>query len=313
METAAVVMTGPKSLGVESVRIRPPATGESVVETLYSGISSGTEKLFWSGEMPPFPGMGYPLIPGYESVGEVVESESQSGLKTGDLVFIPGSNCFEGIKGLFGGASRHISTSSNRLIKVNSGLAQNATLFALAATARHAIAGFSSSLPDLIVGHGVLGRLLARLTIAAGGKPPTVWEISNDRFDGSEGYRVIKPDEDTKADYGTIYEASGDAKLIDTLIGRMRKGGELVLTGFYAQSINFAFAQAFMKEMRMRVSAEFNADDICATRALIDTGSLSLDGLISHMEPASNANRSYERAFNDNGCLKMILDWRNMQ
>ncbi len=49
---------------------------------------------------------------------------------------------------------------------------------ALAATARHAIAGFGTALPDLIVGHGVLGRLLARLTLAAGGTPPTVWELN---------------------------------------------------------------------------------------------------------------------------------------
>jgi bacteriochlorophyllide a dehydrogenase len=31
-------------------------------------------------------------------------------------------------------------------------------LLALAATARHALAGFRAPLPDLIVGHGVLGR-----------------------------------------------------------------------------------------------------------------------------------------------------------
>ena len=313
METAAVVMTGPKNLGVESVRIRPPATDEAMVEVLYSGISSGTEKLFWSGEMPPFPGMGYPLVPGYESVGEVVESEAQSGLKTGDLVFIPGSNCFEGVKGLFGGAARHISTSSNRLIKVDSGLSQNATLFALAATARHAIAGFSSSLPDLIVGHGVLGRLLARLTIAAGGKPPTVWEVSDDRMGGSEGYHVKKPDQDEKSNYGTIFEASGDPLLINTLIGRIQKGGEIVLTGFYPKDISFAFPQAFMKEMRMRVAAEFNSDDIRATRSLIDSGSLSLEGLISHVETVKNARKAYEKAFNDNQCLKMILNWGEIQ
>jgi len=24
----------------------------------WSGVSSGTEKLLWTGEMPPFPGMG---------------------------------------------------------------------------------------------------------------------------------------------------------------------------------------------------------------------------------------------------------------
>ena len=205
------------------------------------------------------------------------------------------------------------SPSSNRLIKVDSSLSQNATLFALAATARHAIAGFSSSLPDLIVGHGVLGRLLARLTIAAGGRPPTVWEVSDDRMGGSQGYHVIKPDQDEKSNYGTIFEASGDPSLVNTLIGRIQKGGEIVLTGFYPKDINFAFPQAFMKEMRMRVAAEFNADDIRATRSLIDSGSLSLEGLISHVEMVRNARKAYDKAFNDNGCLKMILNWGEIQ
>ena len=30
----------------------------------WSGISTGTERLLWSGRMPPFPGLGYPLVPG---------------------------------------------------------------------------------------------------------------------------------------------------------------------------------------------------------------------------------------------------------
>jgi 3-hydroxyethyl bacteriochlorophyllide a dehydrogenase len=68
-------------------------------------------------------------------------------------------------------------------------------LLALAATARHAIAGINTTLPDLIVGHGVFGRLLARLTIAAGGAAPTVWEINPDRHDRREGYEVLHPDE----------------------------------------------------------------------------------------------------------------------
>ena len=51
----------------------------------------------------------------------------------------------------------------------------------LAATARHALAGFKTALPDLIVGHGTLGRLLARLTVAAGAPAPTVWEIDPKR------------------------------------------------------------------------------------------------------------------------------------
>jgi bacteriochlorophyllide a dehydrogenase len=63
-------------------------------------------------------------------------------------------------------------------------LGAEGALLALAATARHALAGFNTALPDLIVGHGVLGRLLARLTIAAGRPPPTVWEVNPARARG---------------------------------------------------------------------------------------------------------------------------------
>ncbi len=68
-------------------------------------------------------------------------------------------------------------------------------LLALAATARHAMAGLDKAVPDLIVGHGVLGRLLARLTVAAGAPAPTVWEIDPTRRSGALGYDVIAPDE----------------------------------------------------------------------------------------------------------------------
>ncbi|MDP5358811.1 MAG: chlorophyll synthesis pathway protein BchC, partial [Paracoccaceae bacterium] len=74
METQAVILTAPGALSLDTVGIVAPAADDLVVEIKYSGISTGTEKLFWTGEMPPFPGMGYPLIPGYEAAGEVVEA-----------------------------------------------------------------------------------------------------------------------------------------------------------------------------------------------------------------------------------------------
>ena len=68
-----------------------PARTTSWSRSRHSGISTGTEKLFWSGRMPPFPGMGYPLIPGYEAVGEVVEAGPESGRRAGEHVFVPGA------------------------------------------------------------------------------------------------------------------------------------------------------------------------------------------------------------------------------
>lgn len=313
MDTAAVLLSGPKELGLETLTVIDPTADDLVVEISHSGISTGTEKLFWSGQMPPFPGMGYPLVPGYEATGEVVQAGANTNYKVGERVFVPGANCYQDAKGLFGGAARRLVTAADRVSRIDAGMGPEGALLALAATARHAMAGLDKSLPDLIVGHGVLGRLLARLTVAAGGPAPTVWEIDETRQSGANGaYQVVHPDADTRRDYTCIYDASGSAKLLNELVTRIAKGGEIVLAGFYVEPLSFAFPPAFMKEARFRIAAEWNADDLIATRALLECGALSLDGLITHNADATDASAAYSQAFNDPECLKMILDWRNV-
>ncbi len=309
MEASAVILKGPKDLGLAKVALKAPAASDVMVQVAHSGISTGTEKLFWSGAMPPFPGMGYPLVPGYEAAGEVVEAGSNSGYSVGEHVFVPGANCYEDAFGLFGGSAKILVSDASRVTRIDRGFGAQGALLALAATARHAMAGVDKALPDLIVGHGTLGRLLARLTVAAGGPAPTVWEIDPDRMAGAQGYQVVHPDADTRKDYRAIYDASGRADLINDLIGRISRGGEIVLAGFYQDPLSFAFPPAFMKEARLRIAAEWDADDLMATRALVESGALSLDGLITHERTAAEATDAYEQAFTDPSCLKMILNW----
>jgi bacteriochlorophyllide a dehydrogenase len=310
VQTTAVILQGARELGLEALGLVAPGPQDLVVEVRHSGISTGTEKLFWSGTMPPFPGMGYPLVPGYEAAGEVVEAGADTGFRVGEAVFVPGANCFTGnVKGLFGGASRHLVTKAARVARIDAGMGAEGALLALAATARHALAGFNTALPDLIVGHGTLGRLLARLTLAAGAPAPTVWDTNPERRTGAVGYSVIAPEDDPRRDYRAIYDASGAKGLIDQLVMRLQKGGEIVLAGFYTEPVAFAFPPAFMKEARIRIAAEWAPEDLTATRSLIESGALSLAGLVTHRRPATDAAEAYETAFTDAGCLKMILDW----
>ncbi len=309
LETNAVILSAPGKLALDTVGITPPVADDIVVEIRHSGISTGTEKLFWTGEMPPFPGMGYPLIPGYEAAGEVVEAGADSGFRVGEHVFVPGANCYEGAHGLFGAAARTIVSKASRVTRIDRGLGSAGALLALAATARHAMAGPNKAVPDLIIGHGVLGRLLARLTVASGAPAPTVWEVDPQRMDGAAGYEVMTPDADARRDYKSVYDASGRGDLLNDWIGRIAKGGEIVLAGFYTAPLQFAFPPAFMKEARFRISSEWAADDMAATKALVETGTLELADLITHEQAAETASDAYETAFTDPACLKMILNW----
>ena len=306
-QTRAIVLEKPESVILADLELTPMTPIDVLVDMEWSGISTGTEKLLWTGKMPNFPGMGYPLVPGYESVGRVVKVGADSALKVGQRVFVPGAKCYGEIKGLFGGAASRVIVDSGRVIAIEDKLGEEAILFALAATGYHVTSGPGQEQPDLIIGHGVLGRLIARIAVAKG-KRPVVWETDAGRREGAVGYDVIDPKDNQVKKYKTIVDVSGDARLVDTLIGCLAPGGEIVLAGFY-DTISFSFPQAFMREARIRVAAEWKRPDLLAVNELVNNGQLSLKGLVTHVQTSHSATVAYETAFGDVSCLKMVLDW----
>ncbi len=262
-----------------------------VVDIEWSGISTGTERLLWTGRMPAFPGMGYPLVPGYESVGRV----TQAGAAVRAARRRPRVR-----------AGRQLLRRRARPVR-RRGVARRAAGRAhrrdrRAASASRACCSRSppppttspaarrATQPDLIVGHGVLGRLLARIAVAPA-PSPVVWETNAARRDGAVGYEVVDPAPTPRRDYRCICDVSGDAALLDTLIARLAPGGEVVLAGFYDEPLSFAFAPAFMREARLRVAAQWQPADLLAVRDLVESGALSLDGLITHRQTRARRRR----------------------
>lgn len=314
MTALAVVLHKPRELSLSRLALSAPTDEDVVVDIEWSGISTGTERLLWSGRMPDFPGMGYPLVPGYESVGVVRSAGRHSGGTVGQRVFVPGARCFGDVRGLFGGAASTVVLPGSRTLAWDAGdlSAEQGVLLALAATAHHVSSAGGGVQPDLIVGHGVLGRMVARIAVAMGGAP-VVWETDARRREGGQGYEVRDPATDTRRDYRSICDVSGDPTLLDTLIGRLAPSGEIVLAGFYDEPLSFVFAPAFMREARIRVAAQWQPHDLAAARALMQSGRLRLDGLITHRAQATEADSAYRTAFGDPACLKMVLDWRSCQ
>ena len=96
-------------------------------------------------------------------------------------------------------------------------------------------------------------------------------------------------------------------------MAHLAPGGCIVLAGFYQEPVSFPFPPAFMREAQLRISAEWQQEDLEAVVKLVADGRLDLDGLITHRQPAAHAAPAYRQAFGDMECLKMILDWRSVQ
>ncbi len=306
MHAHAIVLMEPGAIRLDRFELVEASDEDVIVDMEWTGISGGTERLLWSGDMPEFPGMGYPLVPGYESVGRVRVAGANSGRVVGQRVFVGGANCFKGVRGLFGGAASRVVVPGNKAVPLGDRLAEDGILLALAATAEHAIA-IAESPPELIVGHGALGRILARLAVLRGSRP-RVWERHPDRMSGALGYDLVSPTDDA-IQYRSAFDASGDAAIVDELVQRLKPGGEIVLAGFYTGRIAFDFAPAFMKEAQLRIAAQWQPEDLAAVAAQAGNGALELRDLITHRFAAGDAETAYRTAFEDPSCLKMILEW----
>ncbi len=310
MQTNAVVIEQPEQLVLRRLGLQTPGEGDVVIAVEWTGISTGTERLLYTGRMPPFPGLGYPLVPGYEAVGRIIQAGPTAGRKVGERVFVAGARCFEGALGLFGGAADTLVVPGERTVPLAEPIGQDGVLLALAATAFHAGWGKGGRVPELIVGHGALGRLLARLAVLlAPAAPPVVWETNPARRLGATGYAVIDPADDDRRNYQSICDVSGDARLLDSLVSRLAPGGEVILAGFYEQ-LTFEFVPAFLREATIRVAAEWKPADLLRVAELVNRGGLALDGIVTHAMPAEAAGPAYTTAFTDPTCVKMILDWR---
>ena len=310
--STAVVFEQPGKMALRPVQLPEPHSTDCVVEVHWTGISTGTERLLWDGRMPPFPGLAYPLVPGYESVGRVVSSGDATQLEVGHQVFGPGSRGFTDVQGLFGGAARSLVVPAERLVPLPSEMESKGVLLALAATACHALRRIEDlGAPELIIGHGALGRLIARACMARHHVTPTVWETSAERRGGEHSYPVLDPAEDDRRDYQRICDVSGASTIIDQAVHHLSKGATVLLAGFYAAPIEFDFPAAFMREIDIRISAEWQPEDMQTALELVSGGDLSLSGIITHDHPYDSAETAYQQAFSDPRCLKMVLDWRD--
>ena len=128
--------------------------------------------------------------------------------------------------------------------------------------------------PDLIVGHGVLGRLLARMTVVAGCTATDgVGDQPAARAAAPRATPVHPPRRGPAARLPRHLRRQRRLRRSSTrLIGRLAPGGEIVLAGFYSEPLSFAFAPAFMREAQIRVAAEWQRPDLLAVKELAESG-----------------------------------------
>ena len=168
MEARALRFVAPRRVEIQRVQVRPPAPGEVLVRTRWSGISGGTELLAYRGELdetleldetiPSLEGtFRYPFAYGYSCVGEVDRS-GHSGPDEGSTVF-----AFHPHQDLF-------TVPAADVVAVQGVDGRVATLFPLVETALQVSldAGPRIEEPVVVLGLGPVGVLTAAMLQRSG-------------------------------------------------------------------------------------------------------------------------------------------------
>jgi len=74
LTSLSVVLEAPEWISAHDLHLSAAADEGADVDSEFSGISTGTERLLRTGEMPSAPGLGDPLLPSHESVGRIGEA-----------------------------------------------------------------------------------------------------------------------------------------------------------------------------------------------------------------------------------------------
>lgn len=313
MKTQAVVFTGPQQIELRAVSLVEPGAGDVVVRTAYTSISAGTERMLLAGRMP-HPALQFPVVPGYETVGQVVSCGSDAPDLEGRWVYVGGARCYSDVNPAWGGQAHELVVPHERVVLLDGLPAEQGVLLALTATALHGIdvAQVAAGQRVLVLGQGPVGQLAARIARNDG-----AWVAALDRA----ASRLERAEADLKLDANDawreqlgdpvdlIVEATGSMEALAGALPALAVGGTILLLGYY-DSLVVPYMPLFLKEARLLTAREWRSGDLVRSRDMLATGAINGAALLTHRRPIGQVAAAYATAFDDPECLKLVLDWQ---
>lgn len=261
----AVVVQEPGRVSVERVPDPTPTGDDVVVRVGGCGICGTDLHIIHEG----LPTARYPLIPGHEPWGEVVEvagGSGELGLRAGDLVSVdPSLHCgrcdrcrrgqgnlcrnWGAIGGTRAGAwAEYVSAPVKNVYALGADYPMAcASLIEPVACAIRGIVrlGPRPERPALIYGGGTMGVLLSLLLEFQGVGPITIAEVNARRrvvIAGLTAATVCAPDELAGEEMDYVVDATGNPAAIEAALGHVAPGGAFMVFGVASPAARVPFA-----------------------------------------------------------------------
>lgn len=301
--------------------------GEALLKVKYCGIC-GSDLHVLHGQHPT---AQFPVIPGHEFVGEIVEIKGKAGkgFEIGDMVvaqpFFSCGNCEPCAKGqdnvcenlqfmgvlTDGGFAEYVKVLTRKMYKIPKELdLKVAALAEPIAVAVHDVrrSGLKVGETVLVIGGGPIGMLIAMVARNAGARKIVISEISDGRRKVAKKLNFITVNPLAKNFNETImeltdgkgfdvcFEVSGSKPGITTAIDVAKIGGTVMVVGMTSESYLVNLSLIFSKELTIqgvRIHSQYN---FIGAVKLLESGDLNheFSTLISKVYALDDVEEAFE-------------------
>ena len=273
-----------------------PTGNEVKTETIYSGITNGTERNQLIGgnyapkdEQLPTGGNGY------QNVGRVIEvGPDVSELQVGDVLYMSTVH-----------AEYAVMAEDDLLIKLPDSVDRTeAALFGMTSVAMRTCRNTELKMGEqvLIVGAGIIGQVAAQIAAVMGARA-TLCDISPNRLEIARGIGAAETVLDVSGDgwekgvadgtFDAVIDFAGVPGMEDQFINAVRQHGRVIFIAGRGK-VTYTFNLGQGREIQLKQNSHFDRDDLENLCRLVDRGLVKIAPLIRDVVPVSDAKRIYD-------------------
>lgn len=329
MKSRCIVFPQPLGAEIGEIEVPKPGAGELLTKTRLTGVSTGTETRVFRGKQE---GSEFPLIPGYENLGEVLEAGPGTTLRQGQRVFVRNHKYDSGeYSRQWGSQVAHSLTDEAAAIPIPDGVSDERAIYAkVGAIALHGVkrARVTSGERVVVVGLGIIGHLVCQHAVARSAKVIGV-DLKESRLElarlagcedaivGTDPNLVERVADITGGGAAVAFDATGIPETLESTAALLKprpwdappeRCARLVLQGTLEDSLTLAYRTLFVPEIDLITPRDCDTGDIIDSLALMATGELRPEIIPFTSYKFVDAATAYPRLVNRE-IMRVLFTW----
>lgn len=273
-----------------------PTGNEVKTETIYSGITNGTERnQLIGGNYAPKDEQLPTSGGGYQNVGRVIEvGPDVQELQVEDVLYMSAIH-----------AESVVIAEDDLLIKLPDSIDRTeAALFGMTSVAMRTCRNTELKMGEqvLIVGAGIIGQVAAQIAAVMGARV-TLCDINSDRLELAREIGAAETVLDVSGDgwekgvadgtFDAVIDFAGVPGMEDQFINAVRQRGRIIFIAGRGK-VTYTFNLGQGREIQIKQNSHFDRDDLQNLCRLVGRGLVKIKPLIRDVVPVSEAKRIYD-------------------